>query len=240
MFFNIVISLAGKSKRFFDEGFTKPKYYLPMADSKTMIEHSIDSLNISGNLILIVQREHCEKYQIDTFLKEKYPNATVCYLDSYTEGAAESVYLATKDLIDNDTPLVITNCDQTLEWDSSDFVKKTLEDSVDGCVLTYSSDLQKNSYAMTEEGSTKIVRLAEKEVISHHSLVGVHSWKKGSDFVKYAEQMIEKNIRVNNEFYVCPVFNQAIEDNKKIRIYEIKNMWGLGTPEDLKNFLNKK
>ena len=52
--------------------------------------------------------------------------------------------------------------------------------------------------------------------------------------------MIEKNIRVNNEFYVCPVFNQAIEDNKKIRIYEIKNMWGLGTPEDLKNFLNKK
>ena len=51
--------------------------------------------------------------------------------------------------------------------------------------------------------------------------------------------MVGKNIRVNNEFYVCPVFNQAIEDNKKIRIYEAKEMWGLGTPEDLESFIKK-
>ena len=49
--------------------------------------------------------------------------------------------------------------------------------------------------------------------------------------------MIEKDIRVNNEFYVCPVFNQAIEDKKQIRIFDIKKMWGLGTPEDLKSYL---
>ena len=42
-----------------------------------------------------------------------------------------------------------------------------------------------------------------------------------------------KNIRVNNEFYVCPVFNEAILDNKKIKIFEVDEMWGLGTPEDL-------
>jgi len=49
--------------------------------------------------------------------------------------------------------------------------------------------------------------------------------------------MIEKNIRHNNEFYVCPVYNQAIEDKKKIIIEDIKKMWGLGTPEDLEYFL---
>ena len=65
MSFNIVISLGGKSQRFFDAGFIQPKYYLPMADGKTMIEHAIDTLNISGNLILIVQKIHCEKYNID-------------------------------------------------------------------------------------------------------------------------------------------------------------------------------
>ena len=137
MVFNIVISLAGKSQRFFDEGFTKPKYYLPMAGGKTMIEHSIDSLDISDNLILIVQKEHCEKYGVDLFLLDKYPNATIRFLDRYTDGAAESVYLATKDLIDNDNPLVISNCDQTLEWNSSDFIKKTLEEGVDGCVFSF-------------------------------------------------------------------------------------------------------
>jgi hypothetical protein len=60
---------------------------------------------------------------------------------------------------------------------------------------------------------------------------------KGSDYVKYAEQMISKNIRTNNEFYVCPVFNEAILDDKKIRIKEIERMWGIGTPEDLNYFL---
>ena len=49
--------------------------------------------------------------------------------------------------------------------------------------------------------------------------------------------MIEKNIRTNNEFYVCPVFNEAITDGKKIRMKHIEKMWGIGTPEDLKFFL---
>jgi len=49
--------------------------------------------------------------------------------------------------------------------------------------------------------------------------------------------MIEKNIRVNNEFYVCPVFNEAIEDNKIIKTFNIEKMWGIGTPEDLNYYL---
>jgi hypothetical protein len=52
--------------------------------------------------------------------------------------------------------------------------------------------------------------------------------------------MIEKNIRVNNEFYVCPVFNQAIKDNKQIRTFNANGMWGLGTPEDLNYYLENK
>ena len=68
-------------------------------------------------------------------------------------------------------------------------------------------------------------------------IIAVDLWTKGSDYVKYAEQMIEKDIRTNNEFYVCPVFNEAIEDNKKIKIFPIENMWGLGTPEDLTRYM---
>ena len=59
------------------------------------------------------------------------------------------------------------------------------------------------------------------------------------DSKKYGEQMIEKNLRVNNEFYVCPIYNEAIEDNKKIKTFNIQKMWGLGTPEDLNRFLEK-
>jgi len=82
-----------------------------------------------------------------------------------------------------------------------------------------------------------VTEVAEKRPISDVATVGIYYWRRGSEYVKYAEQMIEKNIRVNNEFYVCPVFNEAIEDGKRIRTFNIEKMWGLGTPEDLEYFL---
>ena len=52
--------------------------------------------------------------------------------------------------------------------------------------------------------------------------------------------MIDHNKRVNGEFYVCPVFNEAIRDGKKVKIFDVEKMWGLGTPEDLDRFLSFK
>ena len=117
-------------------------------------------------------------------------------------------------------------------WDLFRFNSKNL----DGAILTFEAIHPKWSYAKcNKEGF--VTEVAEKNPISDIATVGYYYWKKGSDFVKYAEDMIEKDIRVNNEFYVCPVFNQAIEDNKEIRTFDIPKMWGLGTPEDLKYYL---
>jgi dTDP-glucose pyrophosphorylase len=82
-----------------------------------------------------------------------------------------------------------------------------------------------------------VLEVAEKKPISDIATVGIYFWKKGSDYVKYAKQMIKREIRTNGEFYVCPVFNEAIEDNKKFRIRNVEKMWGLGTPEDLNYFI---
>jgi dTDP-glucose pyrophosphorylase len=112
------------------------------------------------------------------------------------------------------------------------------ETNCDGGIVTFKSTHPKWSFAKVNENGL-VTEVAEKNPISDIATVGVYYWKKGSDYVKYAEQMIKKNIRVNNEFYVCPVFNEAIDDNKEVRIFEIQKMWGLGTPEDLTNYLRK-
>ena len=70
---------------------------------------------------------------------------------------------------------------------------------------------------MTDKNNL-VTEVAEKKVISKNATVGVYYWKKGSDYVNFAETMIKKNIRVNNEFYVCPVYNEAIVGGKKIVI----------------------
>jgi dTDP-glucose pyrophosphorylase len=107
---------------------------------------------------------------------------------------------------------------------------------MDGNIVIFKSNHPKWSYAKTNEDGV-VVEVAEKNPISDLATVGVYFWKKGSDYVKYAEEMINDNIRTNNEFYVCPVYNQAIKDGKKIKTFEIDKMWGLGTPEDLEFFL---
>ena len=109
-------------------------------------------------------------------------------------------------------------------------------DSIDGGILTFEAHHPKWSYAQIGDDGF-VAEVAEKKVISNNATVGIYYWVKGSDYVRYAESMITKNIRVNNEFYVCPVYNEAIADGKKIRIKQVKNMWGIGTPEDLNYFL---
>ena len=93
------------------------------------------------------------------------------------------------------------------------------------------------SYAKIQ--NNKIVEVAEKVVISNNASTGIYGWSKGSDYVKYAEQMIKKDIRVNNEFYICPVYNEAIQDHRRILPIFVEKMHGLGTPEDLELYLNK-
>jgi len=107
---------------------------------------------------------------------------------------------------------------------------------IDGGILVFNSIHPKWSYAKTDNRNI-VSEVAEKKVISNKATVGIYYWSKGSDYVKYAEQMINKNIRVNNEFYVCPVYNEAINDKKIILTENIDQMWGLGTPEDLNYFI---
>ena len=109
-------------------------------------------------------------------------------------------------------------------------------DNIDAGILTFKSRHPKWSYAKVNDNGF-VTEVQEKNPISDIATVGIYYWAKGSDYVKYAEQMIKKEVRVNNEFYVCPVFNEAIADAKKIKIFNIKKMWGLGTPEDLQSFL---
>ena len=234
---NVLIPMAGAGSRFEQAGYTFPK---PLIDvkNKPMIQVVVENLNMDANFIYIVQQKHREKYNLDTLLNLITPGCKIVEVDSITEGAACTALLA-KEYINNDAPLFFANSDQFVEWDSNEFMYKMQETDVDGGIVTFKATHPKWSFAKIDENGL-VTEVAEKNPISDIATVGYYYWKHGSDFVKYAEQMINKNIRVNNEFYVCPVFNQAIEDKKQIRTFNIEKMWGLGTPEDLKYYLENK
>ena len=231
---NVLVPMAGAGSRFAQQGYTFPKPLIEV-NGKPMIQLVVENLNIEAHYIFIVQEEHYIKYNLKYLLNLIAPGCDVVQVNGITEGAACSTLLA-KDYINNDCPLVMANSDQYIEWNSNECMYAFTADEIDGGIVTFEASHPKWSYAKV--GSDGFVsEVAEKKVISNEATVGVYYWKHGSDYVRYAEEMIEKNIRVNNEFYVCPVFNQAIEDNKKIKIKRVNRMWGIGTPEDLDTFL---
>jgi dTDP-glucose pyrophosphorylase len=226
--------MAGAGSRFSLAGYTFPKPLIEV-NNKPMIQVVIENLNIKANFIYIVQKEHYEKYNLKYLLNLITPNCEIVQVDGVTEGAACTTLLA-KEYINNNKHLLIANSDQFVEWDSNSFYYSMTNDNLDGGMLTFKATHPKWSFVKLNENGY-ITEIAEKKPISDIATVGVYYWNKGSDYVKYAEQMIEKNIRVNNEFYVAPVYNEAISDGFKFKPYNIEKMWGLGTPEDLKNYL---
>jgi HAD superfamily hydrolase (TIGR01509 family) len=231
---NVLIPMAGAGSRFAQAGYTFPKPLIEV-NGKPMIQVVVDNLNIEAHYIFIVQEEHYEKYNLQYLLNLIAPGCDVVKVNGLTEGAACTTLLA-KEFINNDDPLVIANSDQFVEWNSNECLYAFRADGIDGGIVTFEATHPKWSYAKTGEDGF-VAEVAEKKPISNQATVGIYYWNKGSDYVKYAEQMIEKDVRTNNEFYVCPVFNEAIQDGKKIRVKKIDKMWGIGTPEDLNYFL---
>lgn len=234
---NVLIPMAGAGSRFTDAGYTFPKPLIEVR-GKSMIQVVVDNIGLDANYHFVVQKEHREKYNLDTMLNLIAENCKVIEVDGLTEGAACTALLAKK-FINNNQPLFFANSDQWVDWDPVEFMYKMQETKSDGGIVTFEANHPKWSFAKTNNDGI-VTEVAEKKPISTNATVGYYYWKHGSDFVKYAEEMIGKNIRVNNEFYVCPVYNQAIEDGKIIRISRAKAMWGLGTPEDLDYYVKNK
>jgi len=230
----VLIPMAGAGSRFANAGYQLPKPLIDVA-GKPMIHQVIENLNLDAEYIFVVQKEHYQKYNLGAYLSLMVPGCKVVQTEGVTAGAACTTLLA-KEFINNSRHLLIANSDQFVNWNSCDFMYSMISDHADGGILTFEANETKWSYVrLGEDGYA--CEVAEKKVISNEASVGIYYWKHGSTYVRLAEQMIAKNIRVNNEFYVCPVYNELFQESGRVKIFRAEKMWGLGTPEDYDLFM---
>lgn len=225
-----------------------PKPLIPVL-GKTVIEHCVESLGLSGQFVFVTRKfsefpnSDSLDRQLEEILRKLQPSCKIINVDYVTEGAASSVLLAT-DLIDNNSPLVVTNCDQRVNWDATKFVFHVGSTDCDGCVTTYPHPgiilNQKSPYSFVELNEQGLaVRFEEKFAISPSALNGIHYWKHGSSFVSSARAMVEANDRVNNEFYVSRSFNWLLKDTSKtVTAFPMlkHEFHALGNPEEIRSY----
>ena len=237
---NIVIPMAGRGSRFANAGYKEPKPLIPIFN-KTMIEVVVSNLTPKREhrFIFVCQNEHIKEYGLKDKLSKLDKDVEIIGIDEITEGQLCTV-LKVSDFINNEEALMTANSDQYIDFDINDYLEYMESKEYDGLIMTMTSKDEKWSYAKTDDNGI-VIETAEKKVISNEATVGIYNFKAGKDLVKAADKMIQDNIRVNGEFYICPVYNYLIKEGYKTGIYnrgeESNGMYGLGIPKDLEFFL---
>ena len=241
-FLNIVIPMAGRGSRFEQAGYETPKPLIPVL-GVPMIELVVRNLTPSRphRFIFVIRKDLRVDHAIDGLLGEIAPGCLIHELDHVTDGAACTV-LTVRDAIDTQNPLMLANCDQWIDVGIDDYLLAMDQGCADGMIMTMTASDPKWSFVRLDERG-RPVEVVEKQVVSNEATVGIYNFRHGSDFVAAADRMIAKNLRVNNEFYVAPVYNELLATGKRLLLYNVgtegNGMCGLGTPEDVTHFVQK-
>ena len=234
----IVIPMAGRGFRFKKEGFKGPKPLIPVA-GKPMIQWAVESVKrtvpVSGkDFIFVLLKEHEEEYSIGKKMTEWVPGSQQLLIDDVTEGAAATVFL-TKDLVDSNEELFITDSDQCFEIKKFNEVRlNALKNNYAGIIATAEKHSTAYSYAETNDEGF-VVRTAEKDPISTHAAVGVYYFTKSNYFMESIKYMMDNKLLSQNEYYVCPVYNQVLKHGKVVIVNA--DFWmTMGTPAEKAQF----
>lgn len=241
----VLIPLAGKDERYLASGFPKP---LVPIKNKPLIQYCLERQAwLLEHKIHFITHIDDETYFLKKRLLEMYPDSTVHVISERTQGAACTVLLF-ESFINNDEELIIYLADIDFTGDLKSFIdsKKIAQinslsekiSEVAGIIPVFKNNNSKYSYALTNNKNV-ISRVAEKEVISDNASAGLYYFRKGKYFVSSAKKMIEKDLRVNNAFFICPVYNELLAQKQQCMTFLVDFVKDFGTDESVHELIDQ-
>ena len=229
-FFHLVMPMAGQGSRFFENGFVIPKPLIEINGkpffywATESIAHFLDNIDIT----FIVLQEHIEKFKIDDRIKEYYPTAQIVTIPQVLAGAVLTAMTGIE-TIQDDSPILINDCDHMFKSKPFYQFMSAGDQKIFGGLLIFQSNDGKYSYAKVDEEGV-VIETKEKEVISNNAICGAYYFKNREVFMKYAKRYLEKC--TYQEFFVSGVYNELIEDQKKVILFDTDYHIPFGVPEE--------
>lgn len=235
-----IIPMAGAGQRFVDAGYTTPKPLLPI-NNKAMVIVAADSLPSCEKTIFICQAPHVEQFGLDKALSSYGDIVTV---DRLTEGQACTCMIGAEK-ISIDEEIVIGASDNGLIYDKDVFEQLRQEADVLVFGFTGNSTVTQKPEAygwIKVDDQNNVLEVSVKKPISNDPLndwavVGAFYFKRNQDFISAVNDMIAKNTRINNEFYVDECINNAISIGLKVKLIPVEHYICWGTPNDYETYL---
>lgn len=228
----IVFPMLGRSSRFFNAGYKIPKYQLPLWDSNVFsyCVKTFEKYFSTDAFTFIVRND----YEAMSFVALAAINLgikdfRVKEVDYETAGQAESVYLAIKELSDEEE-LIIFNIDTI----RTKFIKPSPEQYGDGFLEVFEGEGHAWSFVETVAGSNKVIRTTEKIRISNKCSDGLYGFKTNRAFKDAFNTYKESGETVNGEIYIAPIYNKLISNGADIRAFIVdqREIFNCGIPAD--------
>jgi HAD superfamily hydrolase (TIGR01509 family) len=238
---NIIIPLCGIGKRFEEAGYELPKPLIEVM-GKTMIEQVLDHLDVSAeDRIFIVYHHSLEEYQFSMRIRERYPHILLISLDKRTEGAAETVlrgiqWIQDYELGSHSNTLLI-DCDTLYHIPIFEKLR-TIHTNATICFEDQNSN---PIYSYVRVKDEQIIEIREKEKISNYANTGAYFFQNIQELKHHCQQIIQKNQRYKNEYYISCMIQSMIDEGKEFQAIQINRSQysSLGTPTELKRYLDQ-
>jgi dTDP-glucose pyrophosphorylase len=238
-----LIPMAGAGQRYVEAGYSLPKPLILVA-GVPMVVRAAESLPPADSWVFVCRAEHVREGPLEALLTSRFSPASVMTLDRLTEGQAVTCLLAAR-VLDPEDFLTIGACDNGMTYDAA-APERLWSVGAHAIVWTFRRNpavLQNPAMygwvAVDDEG--RVRRVSCKVPISDrpledHAVVGAFSFRRVSDFVRAAERTIALDRRVNGEFYMDTVIDQAVQDGLDVRVLEVDRYVCWGTPADLDTY----
>ncbi len=239
-----LIPLAGYGSRFAKVGYAKPKPLIDVS-GKPMIIQAANSLPNSQNHIFVTLQEHLDNYPLEDTLKNEYTNSKIISINDVTEGQAITCSLGLKD-IDKNASLLIAATDNGMIYNKEKYQKLIEDENVDAIIFTFrnhvSSKNNPQMYGWVKTEGNTATGVSVKVPISDdpyndHAIVGTFWFKKVAYFNKALKNLIDKDIKVNGEYYVDSLMGELIELGLNVKVFEVDDYICWGTPDDYESFV---
>lgn len=239
---HIIMPMAGEGSRFLKEGWTTPKPLIELKGTPLFIRaiNSVSIDDVSMKYSFIVRQEHIDNYKIDQQIKTILPNANIFSVLKTTRGAVETCLMA-ESVISEDDGIIVMDCDLEFRSEAyingiSQILEKPMEEVDGGMLVSFDSNLPKYSYAEIDKDN-RVIRTAEKEVISNHALCGAYFFSTGKGFLTASHRLLNEQNLSKPEFYVSLLYNYLLQNGETVLLAKMEQYFSYGTPEELKQYL---
>jgi len=230
----IVIPMAGRSQRFFDAGYERPKFMLELK-GKSVFAHAVESFRAQFEthrfLFILGPDADAEAFVRGECARLGVRDVTVAPLSGVTSGQAETVAFGLRAANPaGDPALTIFNIDT---FRPGFTFPGGWYDRLDGWLEVFRGEGANWSYVRPAAGEAPLaLETAEKRPISDLCCTGLYHFARASDFAYALET--ERAAPQARELYVAPIYNHLIARGQRIgyRLIDRDEVVFCGTPQE--------